>query len=509
MDKYNKLLQDFSELYETALLEQLKTVTQTVQLLQKENTRLKGGTGNHLFPNRMAVETRDFNSEDRIERLETITRVLSKELHALQVRTGNMRIDRQFRAAPKYFLNHFRKKPDDVIDAAPMKVITAPGKKTQMKADQPYDVIVFCPVYPGGVRPYGGEFIFKRVKAYVDAGLSVCVLEVNPKHTDEQDHTVGGIRVLRCNLVRADKFIQNNPPKYLGAHQVERPMWQILKKYKDRIPTTIWIHGFEARHWRELEDNYTKNELKKLQKTLDKVTDIRCETMKDILEQKNVRKIFVSNFMRSVTEKFTNRTGVNTHVIHNQILKADFPYRPKRAEQRFSVLWVRSFGSRNYSNDLSRDAIHALSKESFFKKMNFTIYGDGKLFEESTDSLRQYSNVKIHQKFITTEKLRELHSNHGLMLVPSRWDSQGLTCGEAMSSGLVPITTKIAALPEFVDDNCGMLCPPNDAKALAVAIKTCVESPKIFLKLSKAATKRSQRQCGYKNTVSKEISFFK
>jgi glycosyltransferase involved in cell wall biosynthesis len=36
--------------------------------------------------------------------------------------------------------------------------------------------------------------------------------------------------------------------------------------------------------------------------------------------------------------------------------------------------------------------------------------------------------------------------------VPSRTDTQGVSRDEAMSSGLVPVTNAVAAIPEFVDD---------------------------------------------------------
>ena len=52
-----------------------------------------------------------------------------------------------------------------------------------------------------------------------------------------------------------------------------------------------------------------------------------------------------------------------------------------------------------------------------------------------------------------------MHKKNGIFMVPTRLDSQGVSRDEAMSSGLVPITNNVAAIPEFVDDTCGMLAP--------------------------------------------------
>lgn len=450
----------------------------------------------------------DFLPQDRLERLENASRVHTREFETVHRRISTMRIDRQIRIAPGYLLGKFRKKQPALVNMAPPKnenelVVKPPVKK------ESYDVVVMCPVYPGGMRPYGGEFIFKRVKAYAEAGLNVCVLEVNPKRKDEQDHKVSGVRVLRCGLDRTREFLSDSGHKTIAVHQLERPLWDVIKPFRTNIPITVWIHGFEARHWRELEGNYSQNDLKTLEKILDDVTEERKKTMSEVLLDPKVKKIFVSDFMKGVTEKFTEQSAKNVHVIHNQILKSDFPYVPKTAKDRLSILWVRSFGAFNYSNDLSRDAILELSKRPYFNDLRFTIYGDGKLFEECTDPLKQFSNVSINRQFIPTEKLRDLHGEHGIMLVPSRWDSQGLTCGEAMSAGLVPITNRVAALPEFVDDTCGYLCWPNDAISLANAIEDCYQNPSKFLKKSKRATKRSQSQCGKEKTIVKEIKLIR
>jgi glycosyltransferase involved in cell wall biosynthesis len=510
MNKKSRLYQNFDQLYEDALQDHMIGMNDKLVLLQQEISSLRSSSlGSARGPmTDISAAMVDFLPKDRLDRLENSNRAIVRELQYIHQRISGMRIDRQIRIAPSYIWKKLRKDEPQLIAMAPPKAPTKPSAPQREKyaRKSAYDVVVMCPVYPGGMRPYGGEFIFKRVKAYARAGLKVCVLEVNPKRSDEQDHEVAEVRVLRCGLARATEFLaQTPPPKAIAVHQLERPLWDVIKPYRNKIPTTVWIHGFEARHWRELEDNFSYQELKTLQKTLDEVTEVRRETMREVLSDAAVKKIFVSAYMRSVTEKFTDTKATNTEVIHNPILESDFPYRPKSADDRYAILWVRSFGARNYSNDLSRDAIIELSKRDYFDKLKFSIYGDGKLFGESTDPLQGFENVSINRQFVPTEKLRALHGEHGIMLVPSRWDSQGLTCGEAMSSGLVPITNHVAALPEFVDDDCGFLCRPNDPVALANAIETCIKDPELYLDKSKAAAKRSQDQCGEEETLKKEI----
>ena len=371
------------------------------------------------------------------------------------------------------------------------------------------DLLVICPVYPGGAKKYGGEFIKRRVSAYLRFGLSVVILEVNGANTVKSWKMQGEVGVYRCNQDYMNEVIAGISPKQIGAHQVDIFVWSVLKLWKDVVPISIWIHGSEARNWRELEECYSKREIRKLKHHLEKLNFQRRKTVKEILECPEVTTIVVSSFMLSVAEDFSGATPKNTRVIHNVISKYDFPYSSKVPNDRYNILWLRSFNSYNYSNDLSRDTILMLSKRPEFKLLNFTILGDGFLFEKSTRKLKKFKNVTIKKGFLTTKEIRHVHKKHGVILVPSRWESQGLTCGEGMSSGLVPITTNVTALPEFVDDSCGYLCEADNPSSLANAIENCIKNPDIFMKKSEEAAKRAQRQCGEANTVLKEVEIFK
>ncbi len=66
-----------------------------------------------------------------------------------------------------------------------------------------------------------------------------------------------------------------------------------------------------------------------------------------------------------------------------------------------------------------------LSKREFFNDLVFDIY-----------------KINLHRKFIPNDKISDIHRNSGILLCPSRYDTQGVTLGEAASSGLVVIGSK-------------------------------------------------------------------
>ena len=84
-------------------------------------------------------------------------------------------------------------------------------------------------------------------------------------------------------------------------------------------------------------------------------------------------------------------------------------------------------------------------------------------------------------------------------------DSQGVSRDEAMSSGMVPITTNVTAIPEFVNDDCGMLVDGEDWRGISNAIEDLVENPQKFLKLSAAAAERVRSQTSSNIVIQQEI----
>ena len=88
-------------------------------------------------------------------------------------------------------------------------------------------------------------------------------------------------------------------------------------------------------------------------------------------------------------------------------------------------------------------------------------------------------------------------------------DSQGVSRDEAMSSGLVPITTDITAIPEFVDSDSGILTPPEDYKSMAAGIIELYKNPNKFLEMSKSAADRVRKQTDSKLIIDAELKVIK
>ncbi|NMD38511.1 MAG: glycosyltransferase family 4 protein [Christensenellaceae bacterium] len=290
-------------------------------------------------------------------------------------------------------------------------------------------------------------------------------------------------------------------------HFIDRSIWDGLKDSLEHNNLIIWLHGADI-HPLERRGYKYANE-KELAKEKEKSKKLVL-MWKEIFNHKffkNIHMVFVSNnFKNEVFEDYNiNLPESNFSVIHNFIDNEKFNYVKKPVEQRKKIITIKPFASYKYANDITQKAIIELSKHEIFNDLEFAIYGDGQYFERDTAGLENFPNVKLNKGFLLQEDIAKLHKEYGIYIATTRNDTQGVSRDEAMSSGLVPIANAVMAIPEFVDENCGILVDAEDYKGVADAIVRLYNEPELFEKLSQGAAERVRQQTGYEQTIGKEI----
>jgi len=193
-------------------------------------------------------------------------------------------------------------------------------------------------------------------------------------------------------------------------------------------------------------------------------------------------------------------------VIPNPIDTRLFVYVPKAPDQRFAVLSIRPYDCRTRANDLAVEAVRRLSSRPDFDRFGFTFIGDGPLFEETLEPITRLANVTIRRGFITQGEIAREHTRHGIFLVPTWLDTQGVSRDEAMASGLVPVTSSIPVVREFVNKESAALAKPDDPAALAHEIERMADNPTLFLRRSAAAAERIRRERSDTLVIPAELS---
>ncbi len=360
--------------------------------------------------------------------------------------------------------------------------------------------------YPRYDDLYRNGFVHSRVKHYFKRNVPVDVFRFQQNAAlsyhefEDVDVTTGGAEAL-------DKLIRDSQFESIAVHFLDRAMWQVLERHIDKVRVNVWIHGAEIQPWHRREFNFRNDMERQAEKAK---SQQRLEFWQKLLARQhdNLHIIFVSkNFSEEVMEDLGFRLAEWRYsIIHNPIDTELFAYHKKDITHRQRVLSIRTYASKKYANDLSVAAILALQNEPFFSALEFRLIGDGQLFDEETLPLQGFKNVFLEKRFVSHTEIVALQENYGVFLTPTRWDSQGVSRDEAMSSGLVPVTTGISAIPEFLDETCGYLAKPEDATGLAAAISDLYKHPQKFLDMSKAAAKRVRSQSNANEIIRQELA---
>jgi len=296
--------------------------------------------------------------------------------------------------------------------------------------------------YPSHEDLYRNGFVHSRVKAYRAQGMEVDVLRLRPRVPTQFDE-FAGVDVVTGGAEQLDDMLTHGSYESVNVHFLDADMWEVLARHIPRIRVNVWVHGSEVQPWWRREYNYVDDpaglEVAKAQ------SDVRLAFWRDVLTPMpaNLHLVFVSEYLRSIVMEDLELSCPDSQcsVIHNPIDTDLFRYREKTAEQRLNILSIRPFASATYANDLTIEAIRLLAKKSFFKKLRFHLIGQGVLYNTLTAGLEVFPNVTLHNHFLPQQKIPDYHHENGIFLCPSRMDTQGVSRDEAMSSGLVPVTT--------------------------------------------------------------------
>lgn len=360
--------------------------------------------------------------------------------------------------------------------------------------------------YPAYNDLYRNGFVHSRVKAYQEQDLGVDVFRLR-KNEAVSYHEFQNVDVVSGCQSTLGKMLESGQYKTVLVHFLDPEMWSVLKQCSPETKIIVWVHGAEIQPWWRREYNYSDElQLAAAKLESDKRLAFWQETLGNMPD--NLKLVFVSRyFAEEVMEDLGFRIAEERYeIIHNPIDTEIFSYQPKPDEQRMKLLSIRPYASAKYANDLSVRAIELLATKPYFGELEFRMIGDGVLFEETLAPLRKYPNVKIERGFLKHQQIADLHKQYGLFLCPTRMDAQGVSRDEAMSSGLVAVTNNVTAIPEFVDETCGVLAPADDAQAMADGIARVVETPALFRTLSAAARQRIEKQTAKQSIINREIN---
>lgn len=372
------------------------------------------------------------------------------------------------------------------------------------------DTLVLAKQYPSYNDLYKYGFLHSRIRAYKAHNHLVDIFRITNKGSDIGFREFESIDIFSGSNDNLKNVLKSGQVKKIFVHLMDEKMWNIIKDYRENLEITIWLHGAEVQSWQRREFDLLGLDKAEVERKK-KLADYRLRFWRKLIKEElnsNVTLVFVSDtFLKEVEEDLQlTIPSSNKVVIHNFVDNSIFNYTKKKSEDRLKLLSIRPYSGPKYGNDITTNALLKLSKYEFFKDLEINIYGDGVEFDSINEPLLQFENVHLHKRFLSHNEIAEAHKQHGVFLNPTRWDSQGVSRDEAMSSGLVVVTNRVAAVPEFISDKEGSLFEAEDVQEMVERIKEIVQDPSLFLDKSTAAKERVSLQCGFEGTIMKELN---
>lgn len=350
-------------------------------------------------------------------------------------------------------------------------------------------------------------FAHKRVLQYIDAGLDV---EAFGFIWDAPltEYTYQGVNVVQGGAPVLQKLLQSKNYEKLLIHFVDAGViYAIQQAGKLDMPMVIWCHGYEVSKWNRVYFNYSQEEINSNKKSWNDADTAKANLLKQLFLAEHIHFIFMSNWMKERIKRCVGQLPLHYEIIPNFIDCDFYKMDPKDSKSRTKILSIKSHAAKTYANDLTAKAILELSNKEFFSNLEFELYGTGSLFEQNFGVLleQHFPNVKIRKIFLTADEMRTKFKENGILISPTRCDTQGVTACEAMSAGLAVISCNTAAIPEFINEDCGSLYEFDNYFQIADEIEYLYFHPEEFLRKSKNAVKRIRTQCSYDATIRKEI----
>jgi colanic acid/amylovoran biosynthesis glycosyltransferase len=221
--------------------------------------------------------------------------------------------------------------------------------------------------------------------------------------------------------------------------------------------------------------------------------------------------ICISDFARSQLMSFVpSNHWPKLHVVHCGIDPAQFQIenRKSKIENRINILTIARLAPVK-GHPILFHAIGELLLRG--QNIHLNLAGDGpsrRELEHLADSLGLASRITFLGN-VGQDKIPALFADAGLFVLPSFAEGVPVVLMEAMAARCPVLATRIAGIPELIEDNLtGLLVSPGRADLLANAIERLLAAPRLADRMAAAAHAKILRDFNVHSTSSQLASIF-
>jgi glycosyltransferase involved in cell wall biosynthesis len=198
-----------------------------------------------------------------------------------------------------------------------------------------------------------------------------------------------------------------------------------------------------------------------------------------------LRKLSAVILMSETQRQFFLLHGVSSeriHIVHHGVDCNYFFPASKEEERPFMVL---SVGGYRRDFQLLREVCCRLAP---YDQIQLKIVGPAGW----RDLFKGIANVEYFSQ-LGDIQLLSLYQKASCFLIALEAATANNAILEAMACGLPIITQDVGGVREYADSNCGILCKPQSAEALALAVRNLYDRPDLVIKKGALARQRAER----------------
>jgi glycosyltransferase involved in cell wall biosynthesis len=233
--------------------------------------------------------------------------------------------------------------------------------------------------------------------------------------------------------------------------------------------------------------------------------------MQNIVSPRVDRVITVSESSAEDTARIFHVPKSKIRVVHNGIDTEVFKRIDHVKKEPNNILMVGNTEDRKKGVIYLLQAMRMLKEEQFDVKLTIVDRkGDHTKYAPKLVHEFSLEDRVIFTGRLSTEELVRHYSAAEVAVTASLYEGFGLPCAEAMSCSTPVIATKAGALPEVVNHGrAGLLVPPEDPSALAVAIKQLLSNQSLRQRLGEAGRKRIEEAFSWEDAAKKTLEVYK
>jgi glycosyltransferase involved in cell wall biosynthesis len=186
-------------------------------------------------------------------------------------------------------------------------------------------------------------------------------------------------------------------------------------------------------------------------------------------------------------EKIFSKYGVTTCIVANVIDLSHFQKTARKRNHIAPILLITRNLEPIYGIPTALKAFAILHKS--LPNAQLVIAGSGPQLKELKQlaEMLDISNSVTFTGRVDNDRISELYHNADLMINPSMADNMPISVLESMCCGVPVVSSNVGGIPYLLKHkDTALLVPPGDEDALATAILTVFENPKLANKLSEA-----------------------